>query len=142
MSTVSDLECNLIDVPKTIPSGVSAWDLGVAQKLAEDIANKVDPLKINIRAVQPKDHLIPLIVGLSQGKLLPKTRGGDGTFEQLPITYLGDSEQIQKGKAGNPDQLAIKANLIEFGQYVALNREMNRVYIGDNVQQILTALKP
>lgn len=142
MSTVSDLECNLIEVTKTIPPGVSAWDASVSQKLAEDIAARVDPLKINIRAVQSKDHLIPIIVGLSQGKLLPKTRGGDGAFENLPVTYLGDSEQIQKEKAGNPDQLAVKANLIEIGQYVALNREMNRVYIGDNVQQILTALKP
>lgn len=141
MSTVSDLECNLIEVPKTIPPGVSAWDRDVAQKLAEDIAIKVDPLKINIRVVQPKDHLIPIVVGLSQGRLLPKTHRGDGTFEKLSVTYLGDSEQIQKEKAMNPEQLAIKADLIKEGQCIALPRDLSRVYIGDNVQQILTVLK-
>lgn len=129
------------DVVKIIPPGGGAWDAAVTQKFAEDLAARVDPLKINIRKVQAKDNMIPIVVGLSKGVLLPKTRGGNGALESLPITYLGDSEQIQKEKDGNKELLAVKANLIEIGQYIALNKDLSRVYIADNIQQILTALK-
>jgi len=131
----------IIEPVKMIPPGGSAWDPAVTQKLAEDIAARVDPLKINIRKVQPKDNMIPIVVGLSKGALLPKSRGGNGALESLPLTYLGDSEQIQKEKVGNPEQLVMKANLIEIGQYIALNKDLSRVYISDNIQQLLTALK-
>ena len=131
----------IIEPVKIIPPGGSAWDTAVTQKLAEDIAARVDPLKINIRRVQPKDNMIPIVVGLSKGVLLPKSRGGNGALESLSITYLGDSEQIQKEKTGNPEQFAVKANLIEIGQYIALNKDLTRGYLSDNIQQILTALK-
>jgi hypothetical protein len=141
MSALTETVNEISDVVKMIPPGGSAWDPAVTQKFAEDLAARVDPLKINIRKVQPKDNMIPIVVGLSRAALLPKSRGGNGALESLPITYLGDSEQIQKEKTGNPEQLAVKANLIERGQYIALNQENSRVFIADNIQQILTALK-
>lgn len=140
MSALTDIVNEINDVVKIIPPGGSAWDSAVTQKFAIDLAARVDPLKINIRKVQPKDNMIPIVVGLSRSALLPKSRGGNGSLESLPITYLGDSEQIQKEKDGNKEQLAVKANLIEVGQYIALNKDMSGVFIADNIQQILTAL--
>ncbi len=139
MSTIS--EVNLIDVQKEIPAGVSAWDRAVVEKVAIAIAAKINPLKTNIRVIQPKDNLLPIVVGLSGGNLLPKKFGGNGDLENLPITYLGDSAKIREEKEKNPEFLVIKANLIEIGQYVFLTKNHSRVYIADSVEALLKEVK-
>ncbi|HUD01121.1 MAG TPA: hypothetical protein VMR37_02225 [Rhabdochlamydiaceae bacterium] len=135
MSTIS--EVHLIEVQKEIPPGGSAWAREVTRKLAIDIAEKVDPLKYNMRKIQPKDNLLPIVIGLSRGTLLP----GERTLEQLPVTYLGDSETIRKEKALNPNFKVISANLIEVGQIVFLTKDHSHVFIADRVEQILAAVK-
>jgi len=130
-------EVNLINDPKEIPSGVSAWDTEVSRKLAFAIAAKVDSQKMNMRIVQPKDHLLPILVGLSRGALRTEKQGGNGALEKLPVVYLGNSEQIQEQKTKNPEHLAIKANLIQVGQVIFLAPDYSRVFIADSVQDIL-----
>ena len=139
MSTIS--EVNLIDVKKEIPVGKTAWDLEVVQNLALAISVKVDPLKTNIRVIQPKDNLLPIVVGLSRGTLIPKTRGGNGDLENLPVTYLGDSAKIREEKEKNPEFLVIKANEIEIGQCVFLAKDHSRVFIADSVEALLKEVK-
>ena len=139
MSTVS--EVNLIEVPKEIPPGGSAWAPDVVRKLAVDIAAKVNPLKTNMRIVQPKDNLLPIVVGLSGGALRPEKFGGDGRLEKLPVTYLGDSAKIQEEKEKNPNFVVITAHLIEVGQIVFLAKDHSRVFIADKVEDILSELK-
>ena len=139
MSTVS--EVNLIDVTKEIPAGGSAWAPDVVKKLAIDIAAKVDAKKHNMRIVQPKDNLLPIIVGLSGAALTPEKFGGDGTLEKIPVTYLGDSAKIKEAKEKNPDMLVIQASLIEVGQIVFLAQDHSRVFIADKVEDILIELK-
>jgi hypothetical protein len=135
MSTIS--EVNLIEAQKEIPPGGNAWAREVTRKLAIDIAEKVNPLKINMRKIQPKDNLLPIVIGLSRCTLLP----GERALEQLPVTYLGDSETIRKEKEKNPNFVVISANLIEVGQIVFLTKDHSRVFIADQVEHILAALK-
>jgi hypothetical protein len=136
MSTLS--EVNLIDVSKEIPAGGSAWAPDVVKKLAIDIASRVDAKKHNMRVVQPKDNLLPIVVGLSGGALQPEKFGGDGTLEKIPVTYLGDSEKIREEKEKNHDMLVIKAGLIEVGQIVFLEKDHSRVFIADKVEDIFS----
>ncbi len=93
-----------------------------------------------MRIVQPKDNLLPIVVGLSGGILKPEKFGGDGAIEKLPVTYLGDSEKIRDAKEKNPDMLVIKASLIEVGQIVFLTNNHSRVFIADRVEDILKEL--
>jgi hypothetical protein len=139
MSTVS--EVNLITVSKEIPAGGSPWAPDVVKKLAIDIAAKVDARKHNMRIVQPRDNLLPIVVGLSSGALRPEKFDGDGALEKIPVTYLGDSAKIQEAKEKNPKMLVIKANLIEVGQIVFLAKDLSRVFIADRVEDILKELK-
>jgi hypothetical protein len=139
MSTVS--EVNLIDVPKEIPAGGNAWAPDVVRKLALDIAKQVDSRRHNMRIVQPKDNLLPIVVGLSGGALKPEKFGGDGSLERLPVTYLGDSAKIRDAKEKNPEMVVIKASLIEVGQIVFLAKNHSRVFIADKVEDILKELK-
>jgi len=134
MSTVS--EVNLIDVPKEIPVGGSAWAPDVVKKLASDIASRIDAKKHNMRVVQPRDNLLPIVVGLSGGVLQPEKFGGDGSLEKIPVTYLGDSEKIKEAKAKNPEMLVINANIIDIGQIVFLAKDHSRVFIADRVEDI------
>jgi hypothetical protein len=135
------MEINLIDVPKEIPAGGSAWAPDVVRQLALDIAARVDSKKYNMRIVQSRDNLLPIIVGLSGGTLKPEKLGGDGTLEKLPVTYLGDSTKIQEEKEKNPNFVVISANLIEIGQIVYLAKNHSRVFIADNIEDILKELK-
>jgi hypothetical protein len=137
MSTIS--EVNLIDVKKEIPVGGSAWEREVVEKLSIAIAAKVNPLKTNIRVIQP--NLLPIVVGLSGGKLLPKKFGGNGELENLSVTYLGDSAKIREEKEKNPKFLVIEANLIEIGHCVFLAKDFSRVFIADSVEAILKEVK-
>lgn len=139
MSTIS--EVNLIDVPKEIPAGGSAWAPDVVRKLALDIASRVDSRRHNMRIVQPKDNLLPIVVGLSGGALKPEKFGGDGALEKLPVTYLGDSAKIREAKEKNPEMIVIKASLIEIGQIIFLAKNHSRVFIADRVDDILRELK-
>lgn len=109
-----------------------------SQKLTKDIAARVERKKINIRIVQRGDNLGRIAEGLSRGEV--KSLEEDGSsWEHVPVVYLGSSPRIQQQKEDNKDCTLIKAIFIYPGQYVSFSK--GRVYIGDTVEQILTALK-
>ena len=138
MSTLSSIE-NLIgiEVRKEVAPGKDQWSQESSQKLAADIAAKVDPLKLNIRCIQDGDNLFRIVEGLSRHTLKLKVEEGDGRIESLPVTYLGDSRQIEEERTGNPQQLLRFAGLIKAGQFAALNRDHSRVFIADAIEHIL-----
>lgn len=131
---------NLIDSDVRRVSTASELDGSpeASQKLARDIAARVKNGKINIRIVIRGDNLGRIAEGLSYGEI--KSMDEDGTgWNNISVVYLGPSPRIQKQKEYNPDCTLIKAILIHPGQYVALDKGC--VYIGDTVEQILTALE-
>ncbi len=129
------MSINLIgtEVVRTYTNG-QAWSIETSQQLAQNIAKKVDLSKINIRHVQPMDNLGRIAEGLSLGKIKPLEEGGKG-WAIVPITYLGNSTQIEDQKIKNSDGTLIKASLIHPGQYVSWQKDC--VWVADNIELIL-----
>ena len=140
MATLSHI-VNVIGIEVRKEIVPDKWSQEVSQKLAADIAAKVDPLKLNIRCIQDGDNLFRIVEGLSGRTLKLKVEEGDGRMESLPVTYLGDSIRIEEERTKNPQQLLRFASLIRAGQFAALNRDHTHVFVADAIEHILDTIR-
>lgn len=110
------------------------WSPKCRQELAKEIASRIDPLKKNIRIVQPKDNLGRIAEGLSCGRIKLKEEGGEG-WETVTVDYIGTSARILEQKSSNPKATLIGASLIYPQQFVYLKND-KVIVVADSIESL------
>jgi hypothetical protein len=130
------MQVNVIgsEVQKTAVNGKS-WSLEASQKLERDISLRMNQGHFNIRLVQPGDNLIRIAAALSHRQVVPPEID-DFSWRNIPVVYLGDSDQIRAQRTDNPNYTLLNAWTIHPGQYVAW-ADVGEVLVADRLDVLV-----